>query len=138
MRLLSIGKVPKILCLTIALSAISCQREGLPEGHNKSEPVTVGFYAAGNGGSRTQMLENGLSASWVQGDEIALWAVDASGSYTLSNRKFTTYGIDGPIGMFTSTLDSAMPEGTYTYYSCYPAPNSTSGTRAYFTVPSVL
>ncbi len=137
MRLLSIGKVPKILCLTIALSAISCQREGLPEGHNKSEPVTVGFYAAGNGGSRTQMLENGLSASWVQGDEIALWAVDASGSYTLSNRKFTTYGIDGPIGMFTSTLDSAMPEGTYTYYSCYPAPNSTSGTRAYFTVPSV-
>lgn len=123
------------MCLTLALSALSCQREGLPE-VQKSEPVTVGFYA-GNGGTRTQMLENGLSAAWVPGDEIALWAVDASGSYSLSNHKFTTYGIDGPIGMFTSTLDSAMPEGAYTYYSCYPTPASVSGTKAYFTVPSV-
>lgn len=99
------------------------------------ESVKVGIYAGGVQ-TRTAMLPNGLSAEWVSGDEIAVWALNSSGSYTLTNQTFGTYGIDASRGFFTSTLDAAMPEGTYTYYCCYPKPLSVSGTQVTFNVPA--
>ena len=83
------------------------------------------------------MLPNGLSAEWHPGDDIAVWAMNSSGTYTLSNQIFKTYGINSSRGFFTSELSSAMPEDTYTYYCCYPAPLSVSGTTATFNVPAV-
>ena len=100
-------------------------------------PLTVGFHVGDGSQTRTQMMPNGLSAEWEAGDELALWARNSSGSYTLSNQIFKTYGLDGQRGFFTSTLDSAMPEDTYTYYCCYPAPVSLSGTKVTFDVPAV-
>lgn len=82
------------------------------------------------------MLEDGLSATWVTDDKIALWAKNSSGAYILSNQTFKTYGYDDAKGYFTSTLSSAMPEDTYTYYCTYPVPSSVTGTIAEFYVPS--
>ena len=98
---------------------------------NCLQPLEVGIYAGG-AQTRTQMLPNGLSAAWTAGDELALWALSSSGSYVLSNQIFKTYGVDDAAGYFTSTLSSAMPEDTYTYYCSYPAPVSINGTRATF------
>lgn len=96
----------------------------------------VGIHI-GSAQTRTQMLPNGLSAEWSAGDELAVWARDASGGFVLSNQIFTTYGLDSSRGFFTSTLDEDMPEGTYTYMSCYPNPISVSGTTATFYLPDV-
>ena len=96
----------------------------------------VGIYAGGVQ-TRTEMLSNGLSAKWVDGDELALWARASSGDFFFTNKVFRTYGVDGGRGFFTSTLDQAMPEGDYTYYCTYPVPLSTDGTKVTFNLPSV-
>jgi hypothetical protein len=57
------------------------------------QEVKVGFYAGGTQ-TRTEMLPNGLSAAWKEGDQLAVWAADANGSYVLSNQIFGSYGID--------------------------------------------
>lgn len=97
--------------------------------------LEVGLYAGG-AQTRTEMLSNGLSAAWVAGDELALWAKNSSGSYTLSKQIFKTYGIDAERGFFSSTLSSEMSDGTYTYMCCYPVPSSVNGTKATFNLPS--
>ena len=96
----------------------------------------VGIYAGG-GQTRTSMQPNGLSASWEAGDELAVWAKDASGTYILQNQIFKAYGLENSRGFFTSVLDSSMPEGTFTYYCCYPAPVAVNGSKVSFHLPSV-
>jgi len=122
-----------VLTLTAALSG--CQKD-LVETQQVAHKHKVGFYAGG-GQTRTTMLPDGLSAEWMADDEIAVWARDSSGSYTLSNQIFKTYGVDSARGFFTSELSSAMPDGMYTYFCCYPVPVSVSGTKATFSIPSV-
>lgn len=100
------------------------------------EPQIVGFYAGGSQ-TRTEILENGLSAAWVADDQIALWARNSAGSFLLSNQIFKTYGIDDELGYFTSELASPMPEDTYTYYCCYPIPVAVEGSKVTLNVPSV-
>lgn len=121
---------------TTSLLFTSCVGEFGEAPAQRHENVKVGIYAGGSR-TRTAMLPNGLSAEWVSGDDIAVWAMNSSGTYALSNQPFTTYGIDASRGFFTSTLSSEMPEGTYTYYSCYPTPVSVNGTQATFNVPAV-
>ena len=102
----------------------------------ESSQHKVGFYAGG-GTTRTTMLSNGLSAEWVEGDEIALWAKKSDGAYALTEQVFKTYGIDSKRGFFTSTLSSDMSdEGKYTYYCCYPVPESAEGMKATFNIPT--
>lgn len=107
-------------------------RSGLPAGLSGCK---VGFYAGGVQ-TRTEMLPNGLSAVWEDGDYLSVWALGADGTYALSNQHFVTYGINADHGYFTSVLDKAMPQGQYTYYCCYPVPVSVDGTKATFAVPS--
>ena len=133
---MSINLTGKVLGFLFLCALLSCQTEQIPFGERGNQPVVVGFYAGG-AGTRTEMQDNGLSAMWMPGDEISLWAKNSTGSYTLSNQIFTTYGIDGKIGYFTSTLDNPMPEGTYTYYCCYPRPASLNGMKATFAIPTV-
>ena len=97
---------------------------------------TVGFYAGGSQ-TRTSMLPDGLSSIWTEGDQLSLWALNSSGSYTLSNQIFKAYGIDAGRGFFTSTLSEQMPEDNYSYIACYPAPVSVSGSKVTFNLPSV-
>ena len=117
---------------TILVLSASCQAD-MPEHHLDAHKV--GFYAGGVD-TRTEMLPNGLSTAWESDDEIAVWAKNSSGTYTLNNQIFKTYGLDYERGFFSSTLSSAMPEGTYTYYCSYPRPLSASGTEVTFSVPS--
>lgn len=100
-------------------------------------PHEVGFYVGGAAETRTEMIQDGLSAVWSAGDELAVWAKNSSGSYTLSNQVFKTYAVDKRSGFFTSTLSQAMPDGTYTYYCTYPVPSSVNGTNVTFNIPAV-
>ena len=95
--------------------------------------LKVGFYA-GRGATRTTMHNNGLTAEWVAGDTIALWAKNSAGEYKLSKQKFITYGIDSKRGFFTTELSDGMPDDNYTYYCCYPVPESVDGTKATFNI----
>ncbi len=117
----------------IASTLSSCNHDF---GDMLQTPQEVGFYAGG-AETRTEMLQNGLSAVWSAGDELAVWAKNSSGEFTLENQVFKTYGIDGKRGFFTSTLAGAMPEGTYTYYCTYPVPESVNGTEVTFNLPAV-
>ena len=119
----------------LALMLSACQIEDFQVPHTR--PHEVGFYVGGGTQTRTEMLPNGLSAVWTAGDELAVWAKNSSGDFTLSNQIFKTYGIDGKRGFFTSTLDSPMPDDDYTYYCTYPAPISVNGTKATFNIPAV-
>ena len=133
----------KIVCELIILTAVvllhnSCQEDaciGQGDAMQSFEKLQVGFYVGGSQ-TRTEMLANGLSAVWSADDELALWARNSSGSFSLSNHKFRTYGLDHQRGFFTSELDSAMPDDSYTYYCCYPVPVSVSGNSATFNLPS--
>lgn len=108
----------------------------LLNGHKRPvDEVVVGFSTSGTQ-TKTTMLPNGLSAAWEADDRLAVWAKGSSGSYVLSNQIFETYGIDDSRGFFTSRLASEMPQDTYTYYCCYPAPVSVNGTTATFNIPS--
>ncbi|MBR2857507.1 MAG: hypothetical protein IKB85_08800 [Bacteroidales bacterium] len=122
--------------LLLILSCLFSSCTDLFQDEMMDVPCEVGFYAGG-AETRTEMLSDGLSAVWVPGDEIAVWARSSSGAYVLSNQVFKTYGLDGGLGYFTSTLNSPMPSGSYTYFCCYPVPTSISGTTARFTIPSV-
>jgi hypothetical protein len=105
------------------------------EGPDRSRNVEVGFCVGGVQ-TRTVIQPNGLSASWEAGDELALWARNSAGEYTLENQLFKMHGYDDARGFFTSTLPESMPQGRYTYISCYPYPASVNGTKAVFNIPS--
>ena len=119
----------------LALMLSACQTDDFQIPH--TGPHEVGFYAGGSTQTRTEMLPNGLSAVWTAGDELAVWAKNSSGVFTLSNQIFKTYGVDGRHGFFTSTLSEAMPDDTYTYYCTYPVPKSVDGTNVTFNIPAV-
>lgn len=112
----------------------SCHDELHEETAPEAQKIEVGFYAGG-AQTRTEMLSNGLSAAWQDGDQLAVWARNSSGAYTLSQQMFKTYGINHQHGYFTSNLNSSMPDDTYTYYCCYPTPISVNGTTAKFYMP---
>lgn len=137
MRRIWTDKIRTFLILSSLSLLISCQLD-FPEIDRVQNLGTqkVGIYAGGTA-TRTEMLSNGLSAAWTAGDELAVWARTSTGSYALSNQVFTTYGIDSQRGFFTSTLPSAMADGTYTYMCCYPVPTSISGTNATFDLPAL-
>lgn len=100
--------------------------------------VTVGFHAGGRGVStRTEMLQDGLSATWNSGDAVALWAKNQASSYILANQAFRLYGNDYGRAFFSAVLPQAMPEDDYTYYAVYPQPLSQEGTSVTFNLPAV-
>lgn len=141
------GYIYKIFLPIIALLAFwACEKSddsinSLPTDFEfvdgQSSTYKVGFYAGG-GATRTTMHSNGLSAEWVADDEIALWAKKKSdGTPVLTQQVFKTYGIDSKRGFFTSTLTSAMPEDSCTYYCCYPVPVSVDDSmKATFNIPA--
>ena len=130
----------EIVCIGLGAAALlnlsSCADDFHAEATVPSRAYEVGFYAGGPQ-TRTEMLPNGLSAVWKEGDQLAVWAVGSGGASILNNQVFNTYGIDGQQGFFTSVLGNAMPQGDYTYYCCYPVPSSVNGTSVTFNLPAV-
>lgn len=113
----------------------ACSADSLETG-GAAHSVVVGFYAGGDV-TRTSICQDGLSTAWTEGDRLSLWARNQSGEWTLEKQTFNIYGVNLSRGFFTSTLPSAMPEGDYTYFACYPVPVSVSGTTASFNLPAV-
>lgn len=129
-----------VLCVLIPFFLIafsSCGHDVIKDGHvAETQGVEVCFYAGG-AQTRTEIGDNGLSAFWTADDQLAVWACTSSGTYVLSNQIFNSYGLDGYHGYFTSSLSSEMPNWRYNYYSCYPVPESVSGSSAIFRLPSL-
>ena len=128
----------KIVCAVsvfITMTMLSCSYGHMDDVSGSS--VEVGIYAGGGSETRTEMLSNGLSAVWEDGDELAVWAKDENGSYELDNQLFLAYGLDGGHGFFTSVIPEPMPDGEYTYYCCYPKPLSIKGTNVTFDIPAL-
>lgn len=120
-------------------------------GDTRTETPNAGFEMdapLGAETTRTQINNDGISTSWSKDDKIALWATNNANQNVLSETPFHIYYRDSFLGenteatpynnyaMFTTTLESPMPEGEYTYYATYPTPKSTSGTSASFTLAS--
>ena len=130
-----------ILHILTALMLISCIREDVNDVNieNHTGHVTVGFVAGGAQKTRTTIDDNGISTSWSAEDKVALWALnEESQSYSLSNQEFKMYFRHPESrGYFTSTLNAAMANGSYTYYATYPTPTSVNGTTATFNLPDV-
>ena len=126
-----------IICLTSCEASLTVQEPS--SGDSKPGPVEVRLSAGGSFFPQLKTVadEDGLGTSWVAGDRIAVWAADAAGHMVLSSQGFSLYGASSSKAFFSSTLDSAMPEGEYTYYATYPEPSSVSGTSAVFSVPSL-
>lgn len=130
-----------ILIIT-SLLLFACQKDSFTfdNGVEDNKPYVVGFWAGGgvSGNTRTSINDDGQSVSWEQGDKVALWA-SQNGSYTLTNEPFNLWfrTADNSQAFFASSnLKSEMPEGEYTYYACYPVPQSVTETTATFTIPS--
>ena len=116
----------------LILGVCACQQDFR---NGETGPYEVGFYVGGVN-TRTEMMPNGLSAEWSAGDELAVWARNSAGEFTLANQRFYTYGLDISRGFFTTELAEPMPEDVYTYYCTYPVPVAVNGTEVTFNLPA--
>ena len=132
-------QLKKCLILVMTLLLITaCVKDELGSAQ-QSQSVVVGFCADGSIRTRTQINDDGKSTSWSPSDKIALWAKnEATQTYTLNQEVFSVYYRDIPStsAFFTTTLDAAMPDASYTYYATYPTPVSVSGSTATFNLPA--
>lgn len=129
-----------ILLVITLLVAAACSTEDLSLAERPHEgPVKVGFWVSDSQSeTRTQINEDGHSVSWSPQDKVALWAKDANGAYIFQNQKFNLWfrAANSSKAYFATDLASPMTEGQYTYYACYPYPQSVNGTVATFSIPS--
>lgn len=129
-----------ILLVITLLVAAACSTEDLSLAERPHEgPVKVGFWVSDSQGeTRTQINNDGHSVSWSPQDKVALWAKDANGAYIFQNQKFNLWfrAANSSKAYFATDLASPMTEGQYTYYACYPYPQSVNGTVATFSIPS--
>ena len=115
-----------------------CQSCGL-DLSPQERPVEVALGVGGAPSTRTSPDASFKRFNWDEGDRMAVWAKSSDGSYALENQPFNFYASTespSPLAWFSATLGSAMADGSYTYYMCYPLPQSVSGTTATFSVPS--
>lgn len=118
----------------LAAAAVSCHdgAEWLTPDSERRIEVSINAPS-----TRTALLEDGLTARWVRGDRIALWAY-ADGTAAFAGVPFTLWypREDPEQGLFTGKID-AMAAGTYDYYASYPTPEAAEGTKVSYTIPSV-
>lgn len=129
-----------ILLVITLLVAVACSTEDLSLAERPHEgPVKVGFWVSDSQSeTRTQINNDGHSVSWSPQDKVALWAKDANGAYIFQYQKFNLWfrAANSYKAYFATDLASPMTEGQYTYYACYPYPQSVNGTVATFSIPS--
>ena len=132
-------KILKLIALLVGsasmLSACSVEVEEQTAPH--AESVEVGFMLP-EAATRTSLDPDGVTTRWVPGDKLAVWAKDAAGNYAFENASFMMryYSEEYDHAYFVSNI-SPMADGEYTYMISYPTPNSTNGTLATYTLPSV-
>lgn len=133
------------LFVAVMSSMVSCSKES-DEGYKvyssradgKIE-VILPVERSGGVATRTALGEGGSSVVWCVGDEVALWADDASGGVAaLSGEKFTMryFGTNYSDAEFSATIDPMDDEKSYSYRGFYPYPNSVNGKVVSFEIPT--
>jgi hypothetical protein len=131
-------RLAKSLTIPALAALLLCQSCGL-DLSPQERPLEVALGVGGAPSTRTSPDASFKRFDWDEGDKIAVWAKSSDGSYSLENQTFKLYASaesPSPLAWFSATLGSAMADGSYTYYMCYPLPQSVSGTTATFSVPS--
>ena len=124
------NKIFTLLAL-IGLLFVSCDSfEGIDR-PTSQDKVRVSIKS-GSPNSRTSVAENGLTTTWSNEDQIAVWANNGT-SNVLNAQPFKLYYSIGTFAEFTTDI-APMGDGNFTYYSVHPIPSSVSGTTATFPI----
>lgn len=130
----------KISIGSILLAAsVACQRSSDYAEHNPADETieaSIGLDIAD--ATRTTLADDGMTTQWSAGDNIALWARNAAGSYTIEGSRFSLrhFSPDYSTALFTGRVET-MESGTYDYFMIYPVPTAVDGTLATYDIPSV-
>lgn len=117
---------------TLSLLLVSCEQVETPTVPEGKVRVTI---KSGSEPSRTSVADNGLSSTWCNNDQIAVWASNGS-TNVLNAQPFWVYYSIGNYAEFTSDI-TPMGNGNFTYYATHPVPASISGTKATFPIERV-
>lgn len=117
---------------TLSLLLVSCEQVETPTVSEGKVRVTI---KSGSEPSRTSVADNGLSSTWCNNDQIAVWASNGS-TNVLNAQPFWVYYSIGNYAEFTSDI-TPMGNGNFTYYATHPVPASISGTKATFPIERV-
>lgn len=119
------------LCLLL----VSCEQFETPTFNAGKQGKVSVTITSGTPQSRTSVAENGLSTTWCNDDQIAVWASNGS-SNVLNAQPFKVFYSMGTYVEFTTDIDP-MGDGTFTYYATHPLPSSVQGTLATFPIERV-
>lgn len=119
------------LCLLL----VSCEQFETPTFNAGKQGKVSVTITSGTPQSRTSVAENGLSTTWCNDDQIAVWASNGS-SNVLNAQPFKVFYSMGTYVEFTTDIDP-MGDGTFTYYATHPLPSSVRGTLATFPIERV-
>lgn len=122
----------------LTLLAASCTSEQTNSALENGGKIEVSIGQSAKIQSRTLIAEDGYSARWSGGDQIALWAADESGNIEMEAAVFNMHHFSHnyQTAIFKSLI-TPLTGSNYTYYATCPAPKSVSGTTATFTLPAV-
>ena len=122
----------------LTLLAFSCTGEHIDSAIENGGKIEVSIGQSAKIQSRTLIAEDGFSARWSGGDQIALWAVDESGNIEMEAAVFNMHHFSHnyQTAIFKSLI-TPLTGRSYTYYATCPAPKAVSGTTATFTLPAV-
>ena len=122
------------LLSALSLLLVSCEQFETPTINAPEGKVRV-TIKSGSAQSRTSVAENGLSTTWRNDDQIAVWASNGSAN-VLNAQPFKVFYSQGNYTEFTTDI-TPMGDGTFTYYATHPLPATISGTTATFPIESV-
>ena len=122
------------LLSALSLLLVSCEQFETPTINAPEGKVRV-TIKSGSAQSRTSVAENGLSTTWCNDDQIAVWASNGSAN-VLNAQPFKVFYSQGNYTEFTTDI-TPMGDGTFTYYATHPLPATISGTTATFPIESV-
>lgn len=122
------------LLSALSLLLVSCEQFETPTINAPDGKVRV-TIKSGSAQSRTSVAENGLSTTWCNDDQIAVWASNGSAN-VLNAQPFKVFYSQGNYTEFTTDI-TPMGDGTFTYYATHPLPATISGTTATFPIESV-
>ena len=122
------------LLSALSLLLVSCEQFETPTINAPEGKVRV-TIKSGSAQSRTSVAENGLSTTWCNDDQIAVWASNGSAN-VLNAQPFKVFYSQGNYTEFTTDI-TPMGNGTFTYYATLPLPATISGTTATFPIESV-
>ena len=105
------------------------------------EPISVGFdadarVAAEENESRAALGDDMRTVRWTDGDNVALWATNASGGGDIAGEIFRYYTQSAEnAARFTGNMKVAADE--YECVAVYPGPSRVEGRRVTYTLPAV-